>query len=103
MDRLISFANGDAGAYAPPVTPSVAITNPPWDLRLDGAPAAWEALGAFAKREMSEGVVWALSGNPEVSRHSRLKASLKIPLKAAAVDMRLLRYDIRVPSFERST
>lgn len=96
VSHLITFSSGDVGKYVPPSRPNVVITNPPWDMRLaEGADEAWHSLGDFARREMKERAVWALSGNPDISRHIKLKASVKMPINAASVDMRLLRYDVR--------
>ena len=81
-------------AYAPRSQPALVVTNPPWDRRLEAAEEAWTKLGVFCKRAMRSRTVWALSGSPEISRHIQLKSSLKIPMNAASVDMRFLKYEV---------
>jgi putative N6-adenine-specific DNA methylase len=94
VSSFIAFSNVNAADYSPGVGVQMAVTNPPWDLRLDGAEDSWTALGVFARREMQGSTVWALSGNPEITRHIRLKSSLKIPLSAASTQLRFLKYDV---------
>jgi putative N6-adenine-specific DNA methylase len=96
VHKLIDFSNVDIASYRPSVKPEVTITNPPWDLRLqEGAETSWDSLGNFGKRELQDKTLWALSGNPTISQFIRLKSSLKVPLNAASVDMRFLKYEIR--------
>ena len=60
----------------------------------------WNSLGVFLKRECPDTSAFVLSGNPEVSRAIRMRASRKMPLGIGGVDCRLLRYDILPPKPE---
>jgi len=57
----------------------------------------WNSLGVFLKRECPDSSAYVLSGNPEVSRAIRMRASRKHPVGIGGVDCRLLRYDILPP------
>ena len=94
VHRLITFNRGDISDYTPPVPPDLVVTNPPWDVRLDGADYAWDKLGAFAKEHLSGKSMWALSGNPSVVKHLRMKDSNRIAVSAGGMDLRFLKYDI---------
>lgn len=41
-------------------------------------------------------VLWALSGNPKIMEGLDMRPSCHIPIRGAAVDMRLIRYDYKV-------
>jgi len=63
------------------------VSNPPWDLRIEGADEAWAALGAFLRREASgssdsksSGDAWLLCGNPEATKALRMKAAAKVQI-----------------------
>lgn len=47
VSSMIDFNLGDVATYRPAQSPGLVVTNPPWELRLDGASAAWTGLGAF--------------------------------------------------------
>lgn len=97
VEKLMSFSIGDVSKYSPRLNRKnqIVVTNPPWDVRLEGGIEAWQGLGDFGRRELKGSRIWALSGNPDITRNIRLKSSMKIPLNAASVDLRFLRYDVR--------
>ena len=100
----IRFSNVDAKDWAPVASsfsssssdslpslddaPAAAlvVSNPPWDLRIEGADEAWGALGTFLRREASGtsdssnsgGDAWLLCGNPEATKALRMKAAAKV-------------------------
>ena len=92
----MTFSVNDVADFSPPLKSDkrIAITNPPWDVRLEGGDEAWRGLGDFGRREFKGSRIWALSGNPSITRNIRMKSSLKIPLNSANVDLRFLRYDV---------
>lgn len=94
----MTFSVGDVANFSPPVNSDtrIAITNPPWDVRLEGGDEAWRGLGEIGRRELKGSRIWALSGNPSITRNIRMKSSLKIPLNSANVDLRFLRYDVNL-------
>lgn len=68
------------------------------------ATAAWAGLGRFAKASSgadSEGLqLWALSGASDLTKHLRMKATLKLPISHGGVDLRWIRYDVLPPKRE---
>lgn len=92
VHKLISFACKDISEYIPKMRPDMIITNPPWDIRLEGAGESWYKLGNFARQQLQGGTLWALSGNAEVTRNLRMPATHKIPFSSSSMDLRLLRY-----------
>ena len=96
VSSLIDFSCSDIGKYSPQAESNFILTNPPWDVRLEGADESWKKLGTFVRentKEESATVLWALSGNPEVMKGLEMKASHHIPIRGAARDMRFIRYD----------
>ena len=96
VDTMISITAADVEQYAPPATPAVVLTNPPWGERLvEEAEASWRKLGRFLKNRCGGASAWVLSGNPELTRFLGLKASRRHPLRIGQHDCRMIRYDIR--------
>ena len=111
--------DGPGGGVAQDISSRVlVVSNPPWDKRIEGAEAAWAAMGAFLRREAAGppaawssggggggeaarggggGEAWLLSGNPDATRALRMRASAKVPLVSGGVDLRLLRYKVLPP------
>lgn len=75
---------------------STVVVNPPYGLRLgegEDLEQSWRDLGDFLKRQKgAEG--WVLSGNPELSRHLRLRTDRKMPVHNGPIDCRWMRYRI---------
>lgn len=94
----LTFSNADVDEYRVPRTPTMIVTNPPWDLRLnEGAGESWEALGRFLKREAGNSDAFLLSGNPDVTKGLRMKVKRKIPIDQAGMSLRLLHYNVLPP------
>jgi len=93
----IRFSHGDVETYRPERTPALVVTNPPWGLRLDPDDVAgsWARLGRFLKTQCDGATAWILSGCSEATRHLRLKAARKFPLRYGKLDCRILSYPIR--------
>ncbi|MSR74077.1 MAG: hypothetical protein EXS14_01195 [Planctomycetes bacterium] len=92
------FEELDIANYAPPETPNLVVTNPPWGLRMEEGPgldAAWRGLGTFLRRHAQGADAWVLSGAPSVTRHLGLECAERVPLKAGPVDCRFLHYVMR--------
>ena len=93
---LIDFSCNDITSYTPRIITNFILTNPPWDIRLEGADESWRKLGGFVRAntpDESSTVLWALSGNPDVMKGLEMKPSHHIPVRGAARDMRFIRYD----------
>ena len=98
VSKLIDFTCSDIDKYEPKADPRFILTNPPWDIRLEGADESWTKLGGFIRThtpEQADTVLWALSGNPDVMKGLDMKASHHIPIRGAARDMRFIRYDYK--------
>jgi len=91
----VTIQVADCLDWSPPDKPSLVISNPPWDGRLEGADAAWTALRSFLKREAGGGVAHLLTGNMPVTRNLMMRASKKKKLSTGGVDLRCLTYEIR--------
>jgi putative N6-adenine-specific DNA methylase len=94
VHRMIDFSNQDVAIYAPPAPPDLVVTNPPWDIRLEGADYAWEKLCNFAHAHASGRSMWTLCGNPDVVKHLRMRDSARIAVSAAGMDLRFFKYDV---------
>jgi hypothetical protein len=47
--RHAQFFNEDVRYFSPPLVPNMVVTNPPWDMRLQGAADSWRGLRDFLK------------------------------------------------------
>jgi putative N6-adenine-specific DNA methylase len=79
--------------------PGMVVVNPPYGERLGHDESdlydSWRQLARFLHEECSGAIAWVLSGNPELTRLLRLKASRKVPVRNGTLDCRFLRYEIR--------
>jgi len=91
----VAFSKADAGRLSPEPRPTLVVSNPPWDGRLDGGEAAWEAMRDFLKREVGGGTAYLLSGNMPLTQTLRLRATSKRKLVSGGVDLRFLEYHLR--------
>jgi ATP-dependent Clp protease ATP-binding subunit ClpA len=57
------------------------LTNPPWDIRLEGGEEAWRSLGQFLRRECGGARAWVLSGNKELTQHLHMRASSRLRIE----------------------
>jgi len=91
------------------------VSNPPWDMRIQGAEAAWGAMGKFLRSAagkstaakgtaspLVEGTLptveaWLLCGNPQASNGLGMKRSASVPLSSGGVDLRFLKYAVLPP------
>jgi 23S rRNA G2445 N2-methylase RlmL len=98
VQDLIRFSCEDVENYEPiagvAVSPaSMVVTNPPWDIRLEGAVLAWTKLGKALhrwKKNVVSGIpiVWTLTATRDLQKHlSPLKPDKLVHVKAASVDL----------------
>lgn len=93
-------------------TKRLVMTNPPWGMRLGTeevnraggrshrgqgmeqamAEESWMSLRLFLKSNCSKSDAYVLCGNPDMSKHLRMRAEKKYPIWAGGVDSRLLHY-----------
>ncbi|MDJ0521364.1 MAG: THUMP domain-containing protein [Planctomycetota bacterium] len=98
VDQLISLTVIDAARWKPPTMPGFVVTNPPYGERIgrdEDLVDSWRTLGDFLKRACAGATAWVLSGNPELTRHLGLRASVRIPVKNGPIDCRWIRYEVR--------
>lgn len=93
----IEFSEGDALAYRPSGAPRLVVTNPPWDIRLDGGEEAWRSLSMFLKRECGGARAWVLSGSKDLTQHLRMRAASRLRIENAGTSLALIAYDVLAP------
>eukprot|EP00903_Cladosiphon_okamuranus_P014023 g13040.t1 len=95
VEQTITLFDEDVGRWRPPSFVDLAVTNPPWDFRLDqGAEQSWRGLLKFLRREVAEKDAWVLSGNPALSRVLRMKSEQNMYLATGGVELRWLKYHL---------
>lgn len=75
----------------------ILVVNPPYGdrlLEIDEAKEVYRELGDAFKREFKGWTCWVLSGNEELSREVRLRASLRVPVWNGPIECRFLKYEI---------
>ncbi|GJM22644.1 MAG: RNA methyltransferase [Planctomycetota bacterium] len=95
---MIGFQHCELSEYAPGFVPDQVVTNPPWGQRIgegEDLEDTWRELGNFLKRTLKGGRAWVLSGDKELTRHLRMKADRRCPVKTGPIDCRLLGYEVR--------
>ena len=95
----IELRLGDARDLEPPPGVGLVVCNPPYGERLgerQEAEALHAALGERLRQRCGGWTLWLLSGNPELTRALRLKASRRVPISNGGIDCRWLRYELRL-------
>lgn len=93
MEKCIVLSDADVSGWRPPTSVDLAVTNPPWDYRLDrDAEQSWIGLLEFLRREVADKNAWVLSGNPSLSRVLRMKSERNVYLATGGVELRWLQY-----------
>ena len=93
----IQFSQAPAEAYVPPVEPTLVVTNPPWDGRLEGGAEAWTQLRGFLKDRCGGSTAWVLSGNKELTQHLRMRSSSRLRIESSGTDLAFISYDVLRP------
>ena len=94
----IELRPGDARELEPPPGAGLVVCNPPYGERLgerQEAEALHAALGERLRQRCGGWTLWLLSGNPELTRALRMKASRRVPISNGGIDCRWLRYELR--------
>lgn len=98
VDHAVTLTEGPVSAYVPPQPPSVVVTNPPYGVRLgagEDLSGTYRDLGDFLKQRCEGAEAWVLSGDKHLTRHLRLRAEQKVPVRNGALDCRWLCYPMR--------
>jgi len=99
VGELVSFHVEGAATWEPPMHPAFVVTNPPYGERLgddeEDLESSWHDLGTFLHERCAGAEAWVLSGNREVTRLLRLRASARVPVMNGPIECRWLRYELR--------
>lgn len=99
VGELVSFHVAEAAAWEPPMQPALVATNPPYGERLgdddEDLQGSWHDLGTFLHERCAGADAWVLSGNKALTRHLRLRATQRIPVRNGPIDCRWLHYELR--------
>ncbi|RME14169.1 MAG: RNA methyltransferase [Bdellovibrio sp.] len=98
VEEDIVFKRQPVSLLEPPVKEGILIVNPPYGERLGSEEVSKDAYRDLAfslKRNFKGWTCWLLSGNEEMTRALRLKASLKVPVYNGPIECRFLKYEIR--------
>lgn len=97
VEHLIEFEVCDFAETPVPQTGGLVVVNPEYGLRLgetSGLEDVYRRLGDFLKQKCAGYTAYVLSGNKELTRHIRLKASRKYVFYNGNIECRLLKYEL---------
>ena len=97
VGHMIVWSVGDAADFKVATEQTTAVTNPPWDLRLQ-AGDAWKSLGTWSRKNLRSGSsLWVLAGgNPAVVGELGLGSpDKKFSFSSANVDCRFLNFKFK--------
>ena len=94
LHDLARFQTCEIGSYEPTHRPEFVVSNPPWGERLSNEENAWRELGTFLHERCAGATAYLLSGDPGLTRHLRLRADRRWPVRVGPIDCRFIRYDI---------
>ena len=98
VGHMIGFMEADAENVAYPdflaSAVQTVVTNPPWDMRLDGGDDAWRKLDVLLRRVLARprAGAFVLTGNPQLVRHISFKPGGNLAFSSSNVPMRLIKY-----------
>ncbi len=98
LENYIELLNNDFLALPLSCTPGIVICNPPYGKKLGDEHeliCLYEQMGIFLKNNFSGWEFWLLSGNPKLTKHLKMKSSLKIPVSNGGIDCRWIKYLVR--------
>ncbi len=98
LEGAIRIEQRDIAAYIPPSRPAFVVTNPPYGKRIgrgDTGAQTWTALGRWLREQAPGATAWVLSGDPALTRHLRLRATRRLPVRNGPLSCRWLRYPLR--------
>ena len=98
LDNYIELFNSDFANLKVNYQPGIIVCNPPYGIRIGQEKELvylYSKLGDHLKRNFSGWTFWLLSGNPNLTKYLRMKASLKIPVNNGGLDCRWIKYLIR--------
>ena len=97
FENYINLYNDDFTRLRFKGPPGIVLCNPPYGKKLGNQEELIQLyikIGEFVKKQFSGWEFWLLSGNPSLTRHLKLKSSLKIPISNGGIDCRWIKYFI---------
>ena len=98
LENYIELFNMDFSNLRINYQPGIVLCNPPYGKRIGEEHELVDLyinLGQYLKKNFSGWTFWLLSGNPQLTKYLRMKASLKIPINNGGIDCRWIKYLIR--------
>ena len=99
LSKSIEIHNMDFSKLNIKSEKGIILCNPPYGKKLGKDQKELSDLycniGNFLKEKFSGWEFWLLSGNAELTRYLRMKASMKIPVSNGGIDCRWIKYEIR--------
>ncbi len=97
LEEAIDIKTSDFRKLELPAKSGLIICNPPYGKRLgkdENLSEIYSNLGSFAKNHASGWQLWVLSGNRNLSKFLKLKASKRFPINNGGIDCRWIHYAI---------
>jgi len=85
--HMIHFSCDEVTSFQPKASIDIVVSNPPWNIRLEGADESWEALRLFTLGNVPPNKLWALTGDPQLLRIMKKKSKLEIDFQASNSDL----------------
>ena len=98
LSQYIKIYNKDFYKFKINSKPGIIVCNPPYGRKLGGKNDLIELylkIGTYLKNNFSGWELWLLSGNPALTKHLKMKSSIKIPVSNGGIDCRWIKYPIR--------
>ena len=98
LSPMIEIHNKDFYDFQIDSKPGIIVCNPPYGKKLGEESELinlYFKIGSYLKNNFSGWEFWLLSGNPLLTRHLKMKASLKVPVSNGGIDCRWIKYSIR--------
>ena len=98
IENHIELYNLDFAELNIPETKGIILCNPPYGKRIgqeEDLRDLYGKIGNYLKDNCSGWEFWLLSGNPNLTKYLKMKASLKIPVSNGGIDCRWIKYLIR--------
>jgi putative N6-adenine-specific DNA methylase len=96
LENYVELQVTDIREIAPPATPGVLVTNPPYGERInaDDLNILYKQIGDVLKSKLEGWDAFIFTGNLEAAKHIGLKTSRRIPLYNGKIECRLFKYEL---------
>lgn len=90
--HMIHFTCDEVTSFQPKTNIDIVISNPPWNIRLEGADEAWQALRLFSLGNVPVNKLWTLVGDPQLLKHMKRKSKTEIEFQASNTNLILAQF-----------